>query len=52
MTDAARKALPRPLLLVGAPLLLGALGVAVWAWVAFGAGVWFDTVATGFAACL
>ena len=45
-------AVPRPLLYVGTPLLVMALAVAVWAWVKFGAGVWFDTVASGFAACL
>lgn len=45
-------ALPRPLLYVGAPLLAIGLAVAIWAWVRFGAGVWFDTVATGFSVCL
>ena len=45
-------ALPRPVLYVGAPILVLAIGAAVWAWLKFGAGVWFDTIATGFAACL
>lgn len=45
-------ALPRPVLYVGTPLLVAALVGAVWAWVRFGWGVWFDTIATGFAACL
>ncbi|MDK9697207.1 MAG: hypothetical protein OEL76_12505 [Siculibacillus sp.] len=45
-------ALPRPVLYIGAPLIAAATGVALWAWVKFGWGVWFDTVATGFAACL
>jgi len=46
------KALPRPVLFIGAPLLVVATGVALWAWVTFGAGVWFDTIVTGFSACL
>ena len=46
------KTLPRPVLYLGAPILIAAMGVAVWAWLKFGAGVWFDTIATGFAACL
>ena len=45
-------ALPRPVLYVGVPLLALAAAVGVWAWVWFGAGVWFDTVASGFSACL
>lgn len=46
------EALPRPVLYVGVPVLAAAVVVAVWAWLHFGAGVWFDTIATGFAACL
>ncbi len=46
------EALPRPVLYVGTPLLLAAIGGAVWAWTAFGDGVWFDTLAAGFSACL
>ncbi len=51
-TDAMNDTLPRPVLYVGVPLLAIAAAVAVWAWVWFGAGVWFDTVASGFSACL
>ncbi|WP_333824707.1 hypothetical protein [Pinisolibacter sp.] len=46
------KALPRPVLYIGTPIFVAAMGLAVWAWLRFGAGVWFDTIATGFAACL
>jgi hypothetical protein len=45
-------ALPRPVVFIGTPILVGVAGVAVWAWLTFGAGVWFDTIANGFAACL
>ena len=45
-------AVPRPVLYVGAPLLALAVATAVWAWLDFGFGVWFDTVAAGFSVCL
>lgn len=46
------RALPRPVLYVGTPVVVTMLGVAVWAWAKFGAGVWFDTIATGLSLCL
>jgi len=46
------RALPRSVLYVGTPLLALAVAVALWGWLKFGAGVWFDTVATGISACL
>ena len=46
------KALPRPVLYIATPLVAAAMAGAVWAWAKFGAGVWFDTIASGFAACL
>lgn len=52
MIGPMNNALPRPVLYVGVPILAAAFVVAVWAWLRFGAGVWFDTIATGFAACL
>lgn len=45
-------AVPRPVLFVGAPILAGLVGVAVWAWMRFGFAVWFDTIATGISLCL
>ena len=46
------EALPRPVLYIGVPVLAAAFAGAVWAWLRFGGGVWFDTIANGFAACL
>lgn len=45
-------ALPRPLIWIGVPALVFAVGAALWAWARFGFGVWFDTVADGLALCL
>ena len=43
---------PRWLPFVGLPVVAGLVAVALWAWMRFGQGVFFDTVAGGFAACL
>lgn len=45
-------ALPRPVLVVGTPIVIGLFALALWAWMKFGAGVWFDAISTGFSACL
>ncbi|WP_165498323.1 hypothetical protein [Siculibacillus lacustris] len=45
-------AVPRPVLLIGTPILVLAFAGAVWAWVRWGSGVWFDTLAASLALCL
>lgn len=55
MNDApspAPAAVPRALVLVGAPVLAVLVGVALWAWSRFGEGVFFDTIVGGISACL
>ncbi len=48
MTTAA---LPRSVLYVGVPVLIGALAVALWAWDRWGMAVFFDTVSGGLSIC-
>ena len=55
MTDPVSPApstVPRLLPLIGLPVLVGLLAVALWAWARFGEGVFFDTIVGGLAACL
>lgn len=52
MTRATPSAVPRPLLYLGLPALAGLVGVALWAWVRWGQGVFFDTLVGGMSACL
>lgn len=47
MTDA----LPRPVLYVGAPLLMAAFGYALWAWSHWGIAVFFDMASDGVPFC-
>jgi hypothetical protein len=42
---------PRPVLLVGTPILIGVCGFAAWAWMRWGMGIWFDAVSGGFSLC-
>ena len=42
---------PRPLVFVGVPALLALFGVALWAWLTWGEGVFFDSLAGGIAGC-
>lgn len=48
----APSTVPRLLPWIGLPVLVALLGVAVWAWVRFGQGVFFDTIVGGLSACL
>lgn len=45
------EALPRPLIYAGVPLLLGAFGVALWAWSHWGVGIFFDMASDGVPFC-
>jgi type IV secretory pathway TrbD component len=43
---------PRRVLLLGLPVLAAALGAAIWGWIGFGEGIWFDTLAHRLSLCL
>ena len=45
-------AVPRSLVVVGLPVIALLVGVALWAWMRFGEGVFFDTIVGGISACL
>lgn len=47
MTDA----LPRSVIYVGVPLILGMLGLALWAWSRWGMAVFFDMASDGVPFC-
>jgi hypothetical protein len=47
----SQPAVPRSVLVVATPILVGACGFAVWAWMRWGMGIWFDAVSGGFSLC-